>query len=129
MMGGKSAWWKAAGLAAAVITGALALLPSAVAQDKTVDFTVANVEFEGTKLFVPATLVVHKGDRVKIKVLNNIQSEPPNHGFAIAEFKVEEVVNRGEEKTVEFTADKAGIFSIKCHLHPAHVHGQLVVQE
>jgi len=128
-MRGKSSWWRTAGLAVAVTAGGMALSSAVVAQEKTVDFTVANVLFEGSKMFVPATLVVHKGDMVKIKVLNNIQSEPPNHGFAIPEFKVEVVVNRGESQTVEFTADKAGIFDIKCHLHPAHIHGQLVVQE
>lgn len=128
-MRGRSSWWKAAGLAVAVTAGVVALSSAAVAQEKAVDFTVVNVEFEGTKMFAPATLVVHKGDTVKIKILNNIQSEPPNHGFAIPDFKIEAVVNRGEQKTVEFTADKAGIFDMKCHLHPAHVHGQLVVQE
>jgi hypothetical protein len=30
---------------------------------------------------------------------------------------------------VSFTADKAGVFPIKCHLHPAHVVGQMVVLE
>jgi len=91
------------------------------------EFTVVNIEYEGTKVFVPSTLVVHKGDTVKIKVINNIKSEPPNHGFAIPDFKIEEVVNRGETKTVEFTADKVGVFDIQCQLHPAHVHGQLIV--
>jgi heme/copper-type cytochrome/quinol oxidase subunit 2 len=128
-MRGKSSWWKTAGLAIAMMAGGMVLSSAVVAQEKTVDFTVANVLFEGSKMFVPATLVVHKGDLVKIKILNNIQSEPPNHGFAIPEFKVEVVVNRGEPQTVEFTADKAGIFDIKCHLHPAHIHGQLIVQE
>ena len=114
-------------LIGATVLGAMAFVPSARA-DNPHEFTVVNVEFEGTKVFVPSTLVVHKGDTVKIKVINNIKSEPPNHGFAIPDFKVEEVVNRGETKTVEFTADKAGVFDIKCHLHPAHVHGQLIVQ-
>ena len=91
------------------------------------EFTVVNVEYEGSKVFVPSVLVVHKGDTVKIKVINNIKSEPPNHGFAIPDFKIEEVVNRGETKEVQFTADKAGVFDIKCQLHPAHVHAQLVV--
>jgi nitrosocyanin len=109
--------------------GTVSAAPPAKAADATREFTVANVEFEGTKMFVPSVLVVHKGDMVKITIVNDIQSEPPNHGFAISEFKVEEVVNRGETKEVEFTADKAGIFDIKCHLHPAHVHGQLVVHE
>ncbi len=106
--------------------GAVAFVPRASA-DSPHEFTVVNIEYEGTKVFVPSTLVVHKGDTVKIKVINNIKSEPPNHGFAIPDFKIEEVVNRGETKTVEFTADKAGVFDINCQLHPAHVHGQLIV--
>ena len=92
-----------------------------------VSFTVANIEYEGTKAFVPSTLVVNKGDVVKVKVLNNVKSDPNQHGFALADFKVEKVVTRGEPQEVTFTADKAGVFPIKCHLHPAHLGGQLVV--
>lgn len=121
--------WRTFGRAFAFMT-ALGAASSAlsVRADSPHEFTVINGEFEGTKVFVPSVLIVHKGDAVKIKVINNLKSEPPNHGFAIPDFKVEEVVNRGETKTVEFTADKAGVFDIKCQLHPAHVHGQLVVQ-
>jgi nitrosocyanin len=120
--------WQTLGRMLSVMTllGAVAAVPH-VSADSPHDFTVVNIEFEGTKMFSPSTLVVHKGDAVKIKIINNVKSEPPNHGFAIPDFKVEEVVNRGETKTVEFTADKAGVFDIKCQLHPAHVHGQLVV--
>jgi len=120
--------WRTLGRMCSFLTllGAVAAVPS-VSADSPHDFTVVNTEFEGTKMFSPSTLVVHKGDTVKIKIINNIKSEPPNHGFAIPDFKVEEVVNRGETKTVEFTADKAGVFDIKCQLHPAHVHGQLIV--
>ncbi len=90
-------------------------------------FTVVNVEYEGTKVWVPATLVVQKGDTVKIKLINNVKSDPNQHGFAIPEFKVAAVVDRGTPKTVEFIADKAGIFATSCQLHPAHVGGQLLV--
>jgi plastocyanin len=90
-------------------------------------FTVVNVEYEGSKMFVPATLVVHQGDHVKIKVVNNIKSDPNQHGFAIADYKIEKVVTRGEAQEVEFDATQAGIFPIKCQLHPAHVGGELVV--
>ena len=90
-------------------------------------FTVVNVEYEGSKMFVPATLVVHQGDHVKIKVVNNIKSDPNQHGFAIPDYKIEKVVTRGEPQEVEFDASQAGIFPIKCQLHPAHVGGQLVV--
>ncbi len=90
-------------------------------------FTVVNVEYEGSKMFVPATLVVHQGDHVKIKVVNNIKSDPNQHGFAIEDYKIEKVVTRGEPQEVEFDAAQAGIFPIKCQLHAAHVGGQLVV--
>lgn len=92
-------------------------------------FTVVNVLFEGSKMFVPSVLAVSKGDTVSVTVINNIPGDPPNHGFAIPDFGLELVVNRGEKKTAEFTADKAGIFDIKCQLHPAHIHGQLIVRE
>jgi nitrosocyanin len=91
--------------------------------------TLVNIEFEGTKVWVPGTIVVEKGDTVKIKLINNVQSDPNQHGFSIPEFKVAAVVDRGEPKTVEFVADKAGIFATTCQLHPAHIGGQLVVLE
>lgn len=91
--------------------------------------TVVNVEYEATKIWVPSTLVVKKGDQLKIKLINNVKSDPNQHGFAIQAFNVAAVVSRGEPQTVEFTADKAGVFPITCHLHPAHVGGQLVVLE
>ena len=92
-------------------------------------FTIVNVEYEGTKVWVPSTLIVHKGDTVKIKLINNVKSDPNQHGFSIPEFKVAAVVDRGEPKSVEFVADKAGLFSTTCQLHPAHIGGQLLVLE
>jgi len=92
-------------------------------------FTVVNIEFEGSKIWVPGTLVVKKGDTVKIKLINNVKSDPNQHGFAIAAYNIAAVVTRGEPATVEFKADKAGIFPINCQLHPAHVGGELVVLE
>ncbi len=103
------------------------LLSAAAAYAEDRQFTVVNVEYEGTKIWLPATLVVHKGDKVKIKLINNVKSDPNQHGYKIAAFNVEAVVTRGEPNNVEFTADKAGIFPITCQLHPAHVGGELVV--
>jgi nitrosocyanin len=93
------------------------------------EFTLVNIEFEGSKMWLPGPIVVKKGDTVKIKAINNVKSEPPVHGLAIPAFGVQAVVNQGKPETVEFKADKAGIFPITCHLHPAHVGTQLVVQE
>ena len=95
----------------------------------TVSATMVNVEYEGSKLWLPATIVVKKGTKVTLKLINNVPSDPNQHGFAIPDYKIAEIVNRGEPKTVEFVADKAGIFPIICQLHPAHVGGQLVVLE
>lgn len=112
----------------AVLALSAALFPAGIVMAETVDeFTVVNIEYEGSKLWVPSTLVVHKGDKVKIKLINNVKADPNQHGYKIAAFNVEEVVTRGEPKTVEFTADKEGVFPIICQLHPAHVGGQLLV--
>ncbi len=114
-------------LATVAVLGGAAL--RAPAQEKVVQFTVVNLEYEGSKLWLPSTLVVHKGDKVKIKLINNVKSEPNQHGYSIPAFNVAAVVNRGEPKEVEFVADKAGVFPISCQLHPAHIGGQLLVLE
>ena len=126
------------GAAAALALGlcaAILAVGTAVAEEKktepeakpAVQMTVVGVEYEGTKLWLPGTIVAHKGDLVKLNLMNKIPSEPAQHGFAIDAFKVSEVVNRGEPKTTQFVADKVGVFPIYCQLHPAHVGGQLVI--
>ena len=111
----------AMGLACGIAAGV------ARAEDPTMSFTVVNIEYEGTKIWTPATLVVKKGTLVKVKLINNVPSDPNQHGFAIPAYNIAEVVTRGEPKTLEFKADKDGIFPINCQLHPAHVSGELVV--
>jgi nitrosocyanin len=93
------------------------------------DFTLVNIKYEGSNIWVPGPIVVKKGETVKIKAINNVKDDPAEHGLAIEAFGVKQVVNRGKPETVEFKADKAGIFPITCHLHPAHVASQLVVLE
>jgi nitrosocyanin len=97
------------------------------AEQPTMSFTVVNIEYEGSKVWTPGTLVVKKGTLVKIKLVNKVPSDPNQHGFAIPAYNIAEVVTRGEDKTVEFKADKDGVFPIICQLHPAHVGGELVV--
>jgi nitrosocyanin len=100
---------------------------TARAEDPTMSFTVVNIEYEGSKVWTPGTLVVKKGTLVKLKLVNNVASDPNQHGFAIAAYNIAEVVTRGEPKELQFKADKEGIFPINCQLHPAHVGGELVV--
>ena len=126
----KRSYWRTCGLALSLVIFVSWAMPKLVAaQDAVRKFTVVNVLYEGSKMFLPSVLAVSQGDKVSVTVINNIPGDPPNHGFAIPAFEVETVVNHGEKKTVEFTADKAGIFDIRCQLHPAHVHGQLIVED
>ncbi len=67
----------------------------------------------------PETLVVKKGDAVKVVVENK---SPISEGFSIDAFGVQEVIKAGETKTISFTADKAGAFTIWCQLHPKNIH-------
>lgn len=101
--------------------------PVAAAEAGARTVTIVNVEYEGSKMWLPGTIAVPKGTKVTVKLVNNVPSEPAQHGWAIPAYNIQEVVNRGEPKTVEFTADKAGVFPISCQLHPAHVAGQLIV--
>jgi len=102
-----------------------AVLPAVGYAESTREFTVVNIETpQGVKVWEPPSLVVNKGDTVKVKLINKLDQE---HGYRIADYKIEKVVPGGQAETVEFTADKAGIFPIDCQLHPPHVAGQLVV--
>ena len=111
---------------AATMLGLLAaVLPGVGYAASTREFTVVNIETpQGVKVWEPPSLVVNKGDTVKVKLINKLDQE---HGYRIADYKIEKVVPGGQAETVEFTADKAGIFPIDCQLHPPHVAGQLVV--
>jgi nitrosocyanin len=93
------------------------------------EVTLVNIEFEGTKVWVPGPVVVKKGDSVRITAINNVKSDPPVHGFAIEAYDLHVLVHVGVPEIIEFKADKAGIFPIFCQLHPAHVGTQLVVLE
>jgi nitrosocyanin len=113
----------------AIGSGCLVGLTGPAYPQSITEVTLVNIEFEGTKVWVPGPVVVKQGDTVKIKVINNVKSDPPVHGLSIGAYNIQEVVNVGTPATIEFKADKAGIFPIFCHLHPPHVGTQLVVLE
>ncbi len=73
----------------------------------TKEFTVTGQNFS----FAPNTISVKKGDKVKITFKN----ANGNHDFRIDEFGVNSgIIKAGEQKTIEFTADKAGTFEYYC---------------
>ncbi|HXH29540.1 MAG TPA: cupredoxin domain-containing protein [Bacteriovoracaceae bacterium] len=88
--------------------------------------TMVNYETEGVKQWLPGTIIVKKGDDVEITLINTVPSGL--HGFFIPDFNVKKEVQKGKKEVVSFKADKDGLFEMKCHLHPAHVGGQLLVQ-
>jgi nitrosocyanin len=118
-------------LVLAVVIGSGILMGSwgIVEAQSTTEVTLVNIEFEGTKIWVPGPVVVKKGDIVRIKAINNVKSDPPVHGLAIEAYGIQALVNVGKPESIEFKADRAGIFPIICHLHPPHVGTQLVVLE
>lgn len=114
-------------LKSALVIGLFSVLSSAYAAG-TQELQIAAVEINGTKFWFPSTIIAKKGDTVKIHAVSKIGGKNNIHGFAIDAFKIQALV--GEKTTeIEFVADKAGIFPIRCHLHPAHIGGQLLVTE
>ena len=111
----------------------LVLSVSAFAEKRSI--TILNYETPGAmvdgkpgptvKQWLPGTIVVKKGDDVELTLINNVPSG--EHGFFIPDFKITKVVGKGKKEVVRFKADKDGIFAMKCHLHPAHIGGQLIV--
>ncbi|MBS3110060.1 cupredoxin domain-containing protein [Candidatus Woesearchaeota archaeon] len=88
-------------------------------------FSVEAKQFE----FVPGTLIVNKGDFVKLTVT----STDVEHGFAIPEFGVNVKLPPNEPQQVEFIADKSGEFTIMCSVYCGSGHremkGLLIVNE
>ncbi|MEN9723772.1 MAG: Cupredoxin-like domain [Pseudomonadota bacterium] len=100
--------------------------PSAFSAERS--FRLYTVEVNGTKFWIPSTIVVKKGDSVKIEAMTKLEGAASVHGLSIPDFKIQEVVDQ-KARILTFVADKSGIFPISCHLHPPHVGSQLVVLE
>jgi nitrosocyanin len=88
------------------------------------EVTLLNVELEGSKIWLPGVLVLKRGEDVKIKLINK-HKDP--HGVAVDELKIQEVVEGAATKEMTLKPARAGTFRLYCHLHPAHIGGQIVV--
>ena len=87
-------------------------------------FTLINVVLDGTKIWLPSSLMVHQGDEVELTLINKLDDP---HGFKIEDFGIEEVVPPKAQMTVQFTASQPGVHSYICHIHPPHIGGQILV--
>ena len=100
---------------------------AAPSEPGTVNVTLVSVEINDTKFWLPSSITVEQGDKVKLTLKNQVPGAVNQHGFTIPGYNITEVVTRGTPKTITFVADKAGVFPFACQLHPAHIGGQLIV--
>jgi cytochrome c oxidase subunit 2 len=71
--------------------------------------------------FDPSTITVQKGQKVQIEVT----ALDRTHGIEIKEFGVKAKLEREKKVVVEFTADRAGEFQIKCSQFCGFGHGRM----
>lgn len=64
--------------------------------------------------FEPEHLEVKKGDKVKITITNIERTRDATHGFCIPSYNIVASLEPGETGTIEFTADKEGVFPFYC---------------
>ena len=119
---GRSVWWGVTALSVVLLAYGVQV-GSVQAQDSK-KFTMINVIFDGTKIWLPSSLIITEGDAVELTLINKLD-EP--HGFQIAAFGIEEVVQPKAQTTVRFTATKNGIIPFICQMHPPHIGGQILV--
>ncbi len=133
----KKSTWLAIAAALAVValgfngratTASAADAPAAPAASNEKTFTLVSVMIDDVKFWLPSTIVVDQGDKVKLVLKNQVPGAENQHGFSIPGYNITEVVTRGEPKTITFVADKTGVFPFVCQLHAAHVGGQLIVR-
>ena len=114
-----------AGLVAAVVS--LVLVLAGCSGGHTDRHTVTAALVNGKAGFEPATVTVHTGDKVDLRVRNT--TDRP-HGFDIDGYglKAQVIQPDAEPVRVRFTARRAGTFRIFCQLHPTHQAATLVVE-
>jgi nitrous-oxide reductase len=64
--------------------------------------------------FTPEYIRVRQGDRVRINITSIEQAHDATHGFGIAKYNINLSLEPGEAQTVEFVADRAGVFPFYC---------------
>ena len=102
----------------------LMLSTGLAAADEPKKFTLVNVLLDGTKIWLPSSIMVQQGDEVELTLINKLDDP---HGFEIKAFGIEQVVQPKSQMTVTFTASQAGAYHYSCHIHPPHLGGNLLV--
>lgn len=85
--------------------------------DAKVESNGGNVTVKGILVrstITPTKIEVNQGDKVTIHLTNIEQTTDELHGFGLLEYNLNVVVDPGETKTIEFVADKPGVFAYYC---------------
>ncbi|MCI0529310.1 MAG: cupredoxin domain-containing protein [Nitrospira sp.] len=80
---------------------------------------------ESANIWLPSTIIVNKGEEVKLKLRNVGDKE---HGFSINVLGIKEVIKPGETKEITLKPSSDGVLYYYCHFHPGHVGGQLMIK-
>jgi nitrous-oxide reductase len=64
--------------------------------------------------FSPNEIDVQQGDSVIIHMTNGEQERDMLHGFGVAGYNINVVMDPGETKTIRFKADKPGVWPFYC---------------
>lgn len=95
-----------------------------VVTGKTVEISMIAKRFE----FIPSTITVNQGDKVKI----TITSQDVTHGFFLPDFGINEQITPGKQTVVEFDAKAKGTYTFRCSVPCGEGHsamsGKLIVQ-
>jgi len=94
------------------------------AADEPKKFTLINVLLDGTKIWLPSSIMVQQGDAVELTLINTLDDP---HGFEIKSFGIEQLVQPKSQMTVQFTASTPGAHSYICQMHPQHLGGQILI--
>lgn len=74
-------------------------------------------------------ITVNQGDKVVIHFYNlEAEDTQEHHTFTMADhYQMNNDLNAGQNKTIEFVADKSGVFQYQCVYHQPTMKGNLVV--
>jgi hypothetical protein len=112
-------------LAAATGCGSSPTAEASGFQDDRSVIQVVSTNVQGKNVYIPSTIVVTAGQGQTLSIFNT--TDVP-HGFAIPGLGVEEVLPAQTEHPVTLPELSGGhVYHIKCHLHPAHRTGTLLV--
>ena len=107
-----------------VLLTVLVLSPGYATAAEPKKFTLINVDLDGTKIWLPSSIMVQQGDDAELTLINKLDDP---HGFAIKAFGLEQVVQPKSQMTVTFTASQAGAYTYICQLHTPHLGGNILV--